>query len=217
MRKQLKGRKGGASDARMFAVVTTRPNQKGRFYRLPTPKDLEAAQKAARDLEKKKQAHTGPLSLVPDEEISLNEIRRISVPIYGMTTWGDLFTPRQALALTTLLEKIKAQSVGTPYETGSGLSQAMAALMTMALGRQTDSLSSLVTWTPGGEFQGHTYQRQALPLVTDFAEVNPWADASGNWLGAIEWIARVLEREAASGAPCWSGWDRLCYGACAAR
>ena len=40
-------------------------------------------------------------SLVPDEVISLNELRRVSVPIYGMERWGDLFSPRQALALTT--------------------------------------------------------------------------------------------------------------------
>ena len=81
--------------------MTTRPGEQGRFYRLPTERDLEAVRKAAAELERRKAAHTGPLSLVPDEEISLNEIRRISVPIYGMSTWGDLFTPRQALALTT--------------------------------------------------------------------------------------------------------------------
>ena len=28
------------------------------------------------------------LLLVPHEEISLNEIRRISIPLYGMASWG---------------------------------------------------------------------------------------------------------------------------------
>ena len=69
VRKQLKPRRGGAADARLFAVVTTRPDQQGRFYRLPTERDLEAARKAAKELERRKQAHQGPLSLVPDEPL----------------------------------------------------------------------------------------------------------------------------------------------------
>jgi len=32
------------------------------------------------------------------------------------------------------------------------------------------------------------------PMVWDFAEVNPFSEASGNWNGALDWIARVLER-----------------------
>jgi len=48
-----------------------------------------------------------------------------------------------------------------------------------------------VTWTPGGEFQGHTFTRQALAFVSDFAEVNPWGDSSGNWMGAVEWVSKV--------------------------
>lgn len=44
---------------------------------------------------------------MPDEAISLNELRRVSVPIYGMERWGDLFSPRQALALATLARLVR--------------------------------------------------------------------------------------------------------------
>jgi putative DNA methylase len=92
VRAQLKPRHGGAADARLFAVVATHSGEQGRFYRLPNERDLQAVQKAAAELEHRKAAHTGPLSLVPDEVIPMTEIRRISIPIYGMETWGDLFT-----------------------------------------------------------------------------------------------------------------------------
>ena len=59
VRKQLKARRGGAADARLFCVVTTRPGQQGRFYRLPTERDLEAVRNAAEELERRKAAHTG--------------------------------------------------------------------------------------------------------------------------------------------------------------
>src|SRR5581483_6745936 len=31
------------------------------------------------------------------------------------------------------------------------------------------------------------------PIVWDFAEANPWVDASGNFGGAVEWVAAVIE------------------------
>jgi hypothetical protein len=77
----MKAKRGGADDARLIALVMIRPGQQGRFYRLPSCVDLKAVRDAVKELEKRKQAHNGVFALVPDEEISLNEIRRISVPI----------------------------------------------------------------------------------------------------------------------------------------
>ena len=42
VRVQMKARKGGAHDARLFAVVTTHSAEQGRFYRLPSDTDLKA-------------------------------------------------------------------------------------------------------------------------------------------------------------------------------
>src|SRR5690606_5899868 len=41
VRRQLSGRNGGAADARAVCVVTTRPNGKGRSYRITTPQENE--------------------------------------------------------------------------------------------------------------------------------------------------------------------------------
>jgi adenine-specific DNA methylase len=58
VRRQLKERRGGATDARLFCVVTTKPSEQGRFYRLPTLNDLGVVQKAAEELERRKNTHT---------------------------------------------------------------------------------------------------------------------------------------------------------------
>jgi len=267
VREQLKYRKGGAADARLLAVVTAlttirhtgrkdQGNRKeweeqGRFYRLPTTRDEEAFAAAAEELAvRQKRVPVGELSIVPDEVISLNELRRISVPIYGMERWGDLFSPRQALVLATFVrlvrsvgERIQAEltagrwgertgdagvrverAIGhaagsvsnlqhttasmfagseeplgaSPSNDGAyarGLAEAVQTCLALAVGRQSDFESSLVTWTAGGEFVGHTFVRQALGMVWDFAEVVAWADASGSWEGAVGWIARVIDQE----------------------
>jgi adenine-specific DNA methylase len=114
--------------------------------------------------------------------------------IYGATTWGDLYTSRQLISLVTLVKKVSTVAASTKHDVEQGIGEAIQTCLAFAIDRQADSLSSLVTWTAGGEFQGHTFARQALPIVWDFAEVNPWCDSSGNWMGAIEWVAKVCEQ-----------------------
>ena len=197
VRVQLKTRRGGADDALLYCVVTLRASEQGRHYRLPTDVDLKAVAAASEELEKRKAAHQGPLSLVPDEEISLNELRRVSLPLYGMTTWGDVFSARQNLVLSTL-GRLIANLDKVPEVVSHGVTpEALQTLIAIAANRLADSLSSSVTWTPDGEFQGHTFTRQALAFVSDFAEVNPWCDSAGNFGGAIAWVARVCDAESA--------------------
>jgi putative DNA methylase len=45
-------------------------------------------------------------------------------------------------------------------------------------------------------FRGHTFVRQALGMVWDYAEINPFSSSTGNWTGALEWINRVIEHTA---------------------
>ena len=87
VREQLKARSGGANDARMMCAVTERPDDSMRRYRLPTRRDSQAAQDSAKQLDRLTREQISGLSVVPKERMSLNEIRRISVPLYGMTTW----------------------------------------------------------------------------------------------------------------------------------
>lgn len=192
VREQLKKRRGGTNDARLICVVTTKKGEQGRFYRLPTRADAAAIEAAQRELARRGNTHREDLSLIPDEMISLNEIRRISLPLYGMTKWGDIFCDRQHLALTTVARLVRELSNGQSVANAPAIPPiVLATLLALIVDRLADSLSSSVTWTPGGEFQGHTFARQALAFVSDFAEVNPWCDSSGNWMGAVEWVSKV--------------------------
>jgi len=99
VKQQLKERRGGAYDARLFCVVTVRPNQKGRCYRVPNTQDLEAAKKAASRLSQLVSKHDGKLSLVPNESTAHYDSFVNRGSLYGMLSWEDYFHPRQALAL----------------------------------------------------------------------------------------------------------------------
>jgi adenine-specific DNA methylase len=193
VRQQFKIRRGGANDARLMCVVQTYPGEQGRAYRLPTPGDFEAVHNAKSELERRKHAHKGRFSFVPEEPISLNEIRRISPPIYGMSTWGDLFSERQKLALSTIAARISTLSEKQDVDE---IAAPVQTLLAFALDRQADYNSSLCRWVATGEFIGNTFGRQAIPMMWDFCEVSPLSLSTGGFSGACEWIVNVLEREA---------------------
>ena len=204
VRKQMKVRRGGASDSRLFCVVTTRPGQTGRFYRLPTDIDLGATLKASVELACVSQnAVDAPylgnkikLSLIPDEPTPIGggsgAGRAFSQRNYGMDQFRDLFTPRQLLVLTTLVRlthQVVEKLLGSD---DAEFADAIVAILSIAIGRQADYLASLTIWANSGEFVAHVFGRQALPIVWEFPETVCIRDTSGNWKGAIEWIFLVL-------------------------
>jgi putative DNA methylase len=129
VRAQLKEQRGGADvvfddrgtrigGARMTAVVTLRRGEQGRFYRLPQEEDYRVVWDAVGRLEA---VADEPLPdgthPVPDEPTppggGSGAGRAFSVQNYGMMQWGDLFTARQKLELTTL-GKLVAHQVSLP-------------------------------------------------------------------------------------------------------
>ncbi len=196
VRTQLKSRRGGAHDARLMVVVTTRPGEKGRSYRLPTAADCETARLAANELERREREaklHGSGLSLVPDEPISPNELRRISVPIYGMERWGDLFSPRQALTLTTLSRLISQDAQRECKCEDSEMATAVATFLGLALSRFADICNALCMWETTKTQVRHAFTRQAIGMLWDFAEPNVFADAAGNFSVTFGTMLEVLE------------------------
>jgi adenine-specific DNA methylase len=201
VRAQLTAQRGGANvsfdahgrrmgGARMLAVVTLRPSEQGRHYRLPIERDYGSVWKAQERLtailhEWEASGRKG-LCPVPDEPLKRVPVRFgvINVWVYGMDTWGDLFSNRQKLSLMRLA--LLAREQGD------------ARLHALAVDRLADYSSSLCRWVPQGEFIGNTFGRQALPMVWDFCEVNPFSTATGGYPGALEWVASVMESMAVS-------------------
>ena len=110
-----------------------------------------------------------------------------NVPLYGINQWKKLFSNRQLLSIITLIEKTKMIK-------GIDQEKIIRTLMSFAIDRQVDYNSSICTWVQSGEFIGHTLaQGQSLPIKTDFAEVAPFNSCSGNYEGAFNWIASVVE------------------------
>ncbi len=97
---------------------------------------------------------------------------------------------------------------GKPLREGgraaTAYADAVATYLEFAVNKAADYWSSLCSWHIPGEKMRNTFARQALPMVWDFAEANPFSSSTGNFLGAVEWVAEVVERispEAWGGSP----------------
>lgn len=146
----------------------------------------------------------------PSGEMPTNP-RWFSPPAFGMTNYSDVFTPRQLTALTTFSDLVAeaqvvaendALAAGLPddgialADGGSGAKaygQAVGVYLAFAVDRAADAWSSLVSWRNTVEASRNTFARQALPMVWDYTEVNPFSRSCGNWDGAcLMWIEKVI-------------------------
>ena len=167
-------------------MVTLHPRQSGRHYRLPTDADYGAVRKAQKRVagifDAWEREGKQELCPVPDEPLPPIGTLGFRVQRYGMLQWGDLFTARQKVVLVELINVIAAIE-------NSGAE----AVLACALNRVAMSDMSCTRWNAVAEKMQHTFGRQALPIVWDFAEVVVTAEAPGNWKSGYELIVDVVD------------------------
>jgi putative DNA methylase len=205
VRAQLAAQRGGADvifdeqgrrrgGARLLAVVTISRDQQGRNFRLSNENDYSAIFHLIGPLNKKtSQFLQNGLTLLPNESVDKyhHDVNRL--PLYGMNTWGEIFTSRQKLSMITLSEHIRNLS------DKNDINKCLKELNSLAAGRVADYTSSICGWHISKQLIGNTFRRQAIPMVWDFCEINPFGDGPGNYHGAIKWISEVIDEIVKSG------------------
>ncbi len=172
----------GRMGSRLMGVVTEGP--KGRVY-LDATEEMESLAKSA-------QPTWRPETVLP------NDLRNFRTINYGLTKFGDLFTPRQLVALTTfcdlvseVYEQVRKDAVaaglsddGKTLDGGGNGAKAYAEAIRVYLAFQIDQLtnhlSTICAWHVNNEQLKNTFARQALPMTWDYAETNPFSTSTGS-------------------------------------
>jgi len=189
----------GRMGARLMAIVAEGDN--GRVYLSPLP-EHEQIPNQARPAWK------------PENEL-IGKCRD-QMPLYGMNTFGDLFTPRQLVALTTFADLVPqaiarieqdALAAGLaddriPLAAGGtgarAYAEAVGVYLGLVLDKCGDYWSAICSWNSPGEKMRNTFGRQAIPMVWDYAEANPFCDSTGNWMAMVDWTCEALARTPAA-------------------
>lgn len=185
----------GRMGARLMVIVAE--GVRGRVYLRPTQEHEAIAQQAQPEWK-------------PEVVIS-GSTQYLGIKPYGMERFSDLFTDRQLVALATfsgfvqeVRERVKYDSIqaglisdNKPFDAGgigaTAYADAMALYLAFATDKIADRNSTACAWASLREHARNTFGRQALPIVWDFAESNPFSDSSGNFDGGIKSIANGLE------------------------
>ncbi len=186
--------------ARMLAVVTLKPGQPGRHYRLPTPPDYQAVRKAQDRLkailDEWERGGKKGLCPVPDEPTPAGggsgAGRAFSVQKYGMLQWGDLFTARQKVTLVPLAAGVGAAARENP---------ALSKLLACALGIFARSCNGNARMHPNSSV-APAFGMQTLPITWTFPETVISGGRSEHFDGALRLVGDALD---GPGIPARSG------------
>ncbi|MXX28120.1 MAG: DUF1156 domain-containing protein, partial [Caldilineaceae bacterium SB0668_bin_21] len=185
----------GRMGAKMMAIIAE--GEKGRVYVAPTAEHEDTAHRAKPDWEPRQDLPHDP--------------RNIWCPPYGLTTFADLFTDRQLVALTTFSdlvseahERIRLDAVaaglpddGVPLRDGgtgaTAYAEAVGAYLAFVNSRNSNSCSSLARWQNSGDFVAGIFSRQAIPMMWDYAEVNVFSMSTQNWMAQVDWVVKSIQ------------------------
>jgi putative DNA methylase len=186
----------GRMGQRLMAIVAE--GARGRVYLSPEADHIAIAESAKPDWS-------------PEMDLP-NNPRDFKTPNYGLTKFGDLFTPRQLVALTTFsdlvpeaIARIRADALAAGVaDDGVGLdsggsgatayAEAVGVYLAFALDKSTDRNTSLCAWEHRMDRMRNTFGRQSLPMVWDYAETNPFAGAGGDFYGTVVSLWEVLTK-----------------------
>ncbi|WP_418120020.1 DUF1156 domain-containing protein [Variovorax sp. 350MFTsu5.1] len=185
----------GRMGARLMAVVAE--GARGRLYLAPTTQQ-EAIAMAAEPTWR------------PTGDVPARLTGGTCVP-YGLKEWGDLFTKRQLVSLTTLSELVPAAiarcsqdaiSAGMADD-GQGLeaggngavayAEAVGVYLAFAISRLADYGCSLATWRPKDNAMRSGMPKQAIQMSWDFAEGSPFASSSSGFTECAHVVSKVLD------------------------
>lgn len=177
-------------------MTTVAEGNRTRIYLKPTPEHEAAAQVPRPDD-------------VPRGELP-NNPRDFKTPNYGMTTFADLFTPRQLTALTTLgdlvteaREHVLADACAAGMPEGDRLepggtgaaayADAVATYLGLGVSRLADIANALCRWENTKEQIRNLFARQAIPMIWDFPDTTPFGKAAGSYTVSLNSIVKSIQ------------------------
>ena len=181
--------------SRLAAVVVEK--NKGRFYCESTiEQELSAQVQAPDDI---------PSTTLPEQALGFR------VQNYGITEYRQLFTKRQSLALKSfvdllpdIMEEVEHDALLAGFSNnhlgleshGDGeyaYAQAVCVYLSFVIDKLADIDSSLSTWINTIGAIRNTFARQALSMKWDFAEANPFSEATGCYSNMLTWVVKCLQ------------------------
>ncbi len=160
---------------------------KGKTYRAPTQIEIEMTDKVGDLLD----FHFLPNETMPD----IPDL--VSGRGWNVKKWSDLFSPRQLLLMQTLIEELTAlkTNLQTTYAHDPKYYEGIYVYLSVLIDRIAITQTSYGRWNINRENLAHPFGRQAIAMIFDYPESNPFCDSTGSALNQLDWIFLYIESE----------------------
>lgn len=120
---------------------------------------------------------------------------------YGMKKFGDMFMDRQILALNTFSDLVKdvyhevldhAKKLDVGGLDPKYYAKAVSVYLAFSVDRCADYWTSLGRWQAANQQFANLFGRQAIPMVWDYPEANPFSDQGGSFKNLFEWTIQSI-------------------------
>ncbi len=169
--------KKGETSERILAVIWEGPD--GKEYRKPTKTETAILAQIPTNIER------------PSEPMPVKYTQALPSCTWGLERWGDMFSPRQLLAMQTLVQKLNElkEEIGIK----SDYVKVVVTYLGILIDRVVARCNSFVRWHTQQDTIEHPFGRQAIPMMFDYPEMNPFAGFSGGAFGQLESIIGVID------------------------
>ncbi|MFX0095920.1 MAG: DUF1156 domain-containing protein, partial [Candidatus Hodarchaeota archaeon] len=183
----------------LFPLVVLEKNSKGKkIFREFCLNDKEAyasAVKFLKTLEIKQSSRD--LSFIPSEMAPPVGHRSCSNAIYGLRTWGMLYNRRQALSLAIFASEVKNVYQDILNEVkDEKLAKILTTYLSLAVDRLADRLTTLTRLESNSVSFPSLFAGASLPMIWNYAEVNPFNGEMGSFNRAVSWVAQAIQKQA---------------------
>jgi putative DNA methylase len=168
----------GKLGQQLMAVAGLVGGERGRVYLPAEAVELPPASTLQKCLAAFGDEWPGPAALT----IS-GDTRDFRTALYGMPRYCDIFSDRQAVALLTFSKTIR-ESYDRILKDVSGdeeLARAVVTYLALALDKLADNNCVLATWEASDQIPKHALTQQALKMIWDFVEINPFSIVAGSF------------------------------------
>jgi putative DNA methylase len=171
---------------RLLVVILSRPGETGRDFRPANENDrraVELAEEKLQELELEGFDYWGferLLSVIPDEPTPPARARSVSIRIYGVEQWSQMFNARQALSVITLGHHIRSVKE-LLTEKSEDYAKAVALYLSIVISRLITRSSGVTVWDPSRNTISSIFARHDIPMTWDYAESNPISGHAGSW------------------------------------
>ena len=170
--------KSNQSGEKLLAVIEE--NNVGKTYRIPTKEEFDLIDQIPKVTNR------------PKDKMEVKNQRNFNTPGWGIDSYGQMFSDRQLTMLYAFIESFNQckQQLGD-----ENYAQAVVTYLALWIDRIVTYNTMFATYEVGGEKVKGLFGRQAIPMVFDFPESNPFCGKSGSALNQLEWVLRYLSSE----------------------